>query len=323
MKIVLGLGVTSIVLGAFLVGCGGDTSCADCANPQGGSGGSGAGTGQTGTGQTGTGTGSSTGTGTGGAGGTMIPPEAWTTLITGEWQLASGSELTSDTHTLALDHDIYIGAIRPIAPPGTHHTLLAVDGLGAGNTLYASGVGTNAIVFPEGVGLKLSAGQTLILQLHLFNVSAESISGLSGIEIVEVAPEDVEFEADILLPGPLNISIPPNQQSTESHTCTIDTTQKVFAVFPHMHQLGSHFKTTLVVGGQEQVIHDGEYTFDHQAFIPFEPIELNAGDGIKTECTWNNTTSETVTWGESSTSEMCFSIMYRYPAQNGESICGG
>jgi hypothetical protein len=320
MKIVLGLALTSIALGALLVGCDGGTSCADCAEPQGGSGASGAGTGQTGTA---TGTGTSSGTGQGGEGGSTIPPEEWTTLISGEWALEPGSELTSDIHTLTLDHDIYIGAIRPIAPTGTHHTVLAVNGLGASNTIYASGVGTNAIIFPDGVGLKVAAGQTLILQLHLFNVAAQPISGVSGIEIVEVAPEDVEFQADILLPGPLNLSIPPNQQSTQAHTCTLGATQKFFAVFPHMHQLGSHFKTTLVVGGQEQVLHDDEYVFDHQAFIPFEPLEMNPGDSIKTECTWNNTTSQTVTWGESSTSEMCFSILYRYPAQTDGGLCGG
>jgi hypothetical protein len=82
-----------------------------------------------------------------------------------------------------------------------------------------------------------------------------------------------------------------------------------------MHQLGVHLKTTLTVGGVNQVIHDDAYSFDHQAFIPFGPVAMQAGDKITTECTWNNTTPQTVSWGESSTTEMCFSIMYRYPAQ--------
>ena len=50
-------------------------------------------------------------------------------------------------------------------------------------------------------------------------------------------------------------------------------------------------------------------------------ITLNPGDTIDTECTWNNTTPLTIGWGESSTTEMCFSILYRYPAQADQGFC--
>jgi hypothetical protein len=276
------------------------------------------------TGGSGAGAGPSTsaGPGAGGSGptgstGSGVDPEAWKPIIIADWQLSPGSENTSDSHTVTVEKDVYIGAIRPIAPVGTHHTVLAIGGLGTGNIIYASGVGTNPLVFPKGVGLKLVAGETLVLQLHLFNTSAEILKGTSGIEIIEVAPEDVEQEADLYLPGPIDFSIPPNAEYTHVGTCTAAVKQNIFAIFPHMHQLGSHFKSTLTVGGVDKVIHDGEYQFDHQAFIPFEPIAIDAGDKIKTECTWTNTTTNEVGWGESSTTEMCFSILYRYPAQGG------
>lgn len=96
--------------------------------------------------------------------------------------------------------------------------------------------------------------------------------------------------------------------------------QSLFAIFPHMHQLGTHFKTTLTVGGAPTVVH-GDYTFNHQAFISFDPVKLSPGDTITTECTWDNSTPQSVGWGESSTSEMCFSILYRYPAVQGKGFC--
>jgi hypothetical protein len=80
-----------------------------------------------------------------------------------------------------------------------------------------------------------------------------------------------------------------------------------------MHQLGTHMKTTLTVGGVERVINDAPYNFEHQAVLTFEPIQLHAGDKITSECTWMNTTGDTIGYGESSTTEMCYSILYRFP----------
>jgi hypothetical protein len=305
--------MSAIVLAAALAtaGCGDSSSDTDDSGDTGSGSGSGPGSGS---GGSGTGGGSSSSSGSGGTGASDLE---WTTLITGEWLLEPGQEKTSDIHTLMLNEDIYIGAIRPISPPGTHHTVLALNGLDIGQIVYASGVGTNPLVFPPGVGLKLSAGETLVLQLHIFNVSPQTMTGLSGIEVVRIDPADVVNEADLALPGPLNFSIPPNQEHTASGTCTVDAPQTVFAIFPHMHQLGKHFKSTLTVGGQPMVIHDDAYQFDHQPFLSFEPIALQPGDTIDTECTWNNTTSSEVGWGESSTTEMCFSILFRYPPQPG------
>lgn len=312
------LGFLSLSLAA-LVACGSsadDVTCGDNCEDAGG--------GAQGAGSPGGGTSDGAGSANGGGneGGGGAESGDWTPLITADWDLGPGSEDTSDVHRLVLDRDIYIGGIRPIAPQGTHHTVLAIGNLQAGNYLYASGVGTNAITFPPGVGLKLSQGQELVLQLHLFNPSPDPISGLSGIEVIEVDAADVEEEAEIFLPGPINFDIPPNAEYTAEGTCNISAPQKIFAVFPHMHQLGTHFRTTLNIGGEAQVLHDEDYTFDHQAFLSFDPITLNPGDSVKTECTWVNTTPSSVGWGESSTSEMCFSIMFRYPRQPDAGFCG-
>jgi len=239
----------------------------------------------------------------------------WTPLITGEWTLPAGGENTSDNHTITLDRDIYIGAIRPIEPVGTHHTVL--DNGGAG-IIYASGVGTNEVIFPDGVGLKLIAGTTLNLQLHIFNPSGAGISGTSGVEIVEVAEADVVNVADLFLPGPFDFNLGPMQETVHSGTCVVQQAQTIFALFPHMHQLGTHFKMSVTKDGTEQMVHDNAYDFDDQAFTNFAPISLSPGDSINTECTWMNSTAQGVGWGDSSTSEMCFSILYRYPAIGGE-----
>jgi hypothetical protein len=71
------------------------------------------------------------------------------------------------------------------------------------------------------------------------------------------------------------------------------------------------------------VLHDGVYQFNEQIQLPLDPIlQLHAGDTITTECTYENNTGKDVTFGESSDTEMCFSVFFRYPKQ-GSGVCGG
>jgi hypothetical protein len=45
-------------------------------------------------------------------------------------------------------------------------------------------------------------------------------------------------------------------------------------------------------------------------------LAVHAGDSIRTDCTYTNTSStDTLTFGDSSTKEMCFTGLYRYPKQ--------
>lgn len=244
-------------------------------------------------------------------------PGEWVPLIQKGWQLAPGGEKTSDLQIDTVDRDLVIGGLRPLAPLGTHHTLLFRGASGA-NAIYASGVGTGELIFPPGTAMRIPKGQLIGLQLHVFNTTDGMLSGTSGIEMQEVDPATVTDEIDMFLPGPQDLTLPPQTETTIAGTCTVKSSYKVFALFPHMHQLGKHLKTTLTVGGTDQVIHDAPYTFEHQDVLTFDPIQVNAGDKITTECTWNNTTDTTVSWGESSTTEMCFSILYRFPKGNDE-----
>jgi hypothetical protein len=245
------------------------------------------------------------------------------------WNLPAGGEDPQRCGDLMLTEDIFVAAIRPVHPTGTHHTTLSVTSaatectsaalLGDG-IIYAAGVGSEVLRMPAGVAMKLPAGRVLRLGLHLYNVSDQPLSGVSGIEVIRVAAEDVEQEAELMLSGPVRFMIEPGRQ-TVSHTCTVTEAQTVFALFPHMHQLGVHLKTTVMSAGQPRVIHDDEYTFEEQYQIALDPFPLAVGDRIVTECTYENMTGRTVGFGESSDTEMCFSILFRYPA-TGNSFCG-
>lgn len=253
----------------------------------------------------------------GGEGGEGPGPDAptlntWQPLIAKGWTLPPGGENPSDLQLETIERDLVIGGMRPLAPSGTHHTVLFRGATGT-NMIYASGVGTNELMFPPGRALRIPAGTLLGLQLHIFNTTDGMLAGTSGIEMLEVDPTTVTDEVDMFLPGPRDLMIPPGQTTTISGTCTVKSAYQLFALFPHMHQLGTHMKTTVKVGGVDHVLSDAPYDFEHQEVLTFEPLQVNPGDTITSECTWTNTTSSMVTYGESSTTEMCYSILYRFP----------
>ena len=260
-----------------------------------------------------------------------IPPagESWTMLAEKDWTLAAGDEYPDLCHKQQLTRDIYISKIRPIHPKGTHHTFVALSDTGdgercttavtRGTMIYAAGVGSEGLNLPEGVGLKLPAGKFLNLSLHLYNATTEELRGKSGIEVIEMDPAAVVHEASTLLAGPVSLQIQPGR-TTISHQCTLTAETTAFAIFPHMHQLGRHLKTTVTVAGQTKLLHDGAYDFEEQRQIPIEPLRFAPGDSIATECTYENPGPNIVTFGESSDTEMCFSVMFRYPS-TGSSFC--
>ena len=80
-------------------------------------------------------------------------PGGWVVLVSGDWTLAPGTEDMQRAHR-TLDQDLYVRAIRPLAPPGTHHTVLTrYTGSHADGTVRCS-VGTNgqSMIYGSGVG---------------------------------------------------------------------------------------------------------------------------------------------------------------------------
>jgi hypothetical protein len=146
-----------------------------------------------------------------------VPPEdtrEWVRVIEGDWELEAGGEIPQQCVQQVLDEDVYVSAIRPVHPEGTHHTLVTLgDGsvsctssLVSNGIIYAAGVGSAGLDLPPGVALKFPKGSALSMGLHLYNPTDGVLRGTSAMEIVRLAPEDVKYEAEALLAGPFQLS---------------------------------------------------------------------------------------------------------------------
>ena len=312
----------AVLVAAFAVGCG-DSDGGDGASASGGTGGS-AGSGG--------GAGASGSAGSGGAAGGSTGN--WETLIDGDWTLEAGDERYVCVRK-TVETDLYIRAFDAISPPGTHHTVLTVgpasgpDGISECDAftnlavnLTGSGVGTNAFEFPEGVAMKIEAGDQLLLNLHLFNVTNETITGVSGTRTKLMLEEDVEHLAEGTLMGTTSLQLPPGQVTTQLGVCTLNADSTLFGVLPHMHQLGTHMKVEAFSSVQGIVtLSDRPYDFEEQRAYPVDNVQMLAGDKVRVECTYKNTTSQTVFFGDSSLAEMCFAGVMKYPATSPFFLC--
>jgi hypothetical protein len=259
-----------------------------------------------------------------------VAPDGWTDLIGRDWDVPPGSADTYKCRRIEITEDMWITGFRAIAPVGTHHTVVTFSNnstvLGdydcsVGSLdfqmLYASGVGTDELMFPTGVAMKLRAGQFLNLNLHLFNASDVAIGGTSGIQVARVAESEVVHEADMTFAGTMNISIPPDgQPHIATGGCSVPAGGwNVFTLWPHMHQFATHHKFVATpTGGAPQVLLDTDYQFAEQLNYPMSDTFIPAGTRVDTTCTFVNNGTETVTFGDSSNQEMCFTGLYKYPA---------
>ncbi|HMJ12061.1 MAG TPA: hypothetical protein VK524_11640, partial [Polyangiaceae bacterium] len=168
----------------------------------------------------------------------------WRTIISGEWSMPESKEGYSCVRQ-TIQEDLIVNGFEAIIPLGTHHTLLtmgepnAPDGLapctaGTNRTLsvFGSGVGTNPLIFPPGVAMRIPAGMQLLLNLHLFNTGRGELTGLSGTRISTVDESQVEHWAKGVLAGEVRFSLPPGQITTTTGYCTMDKDVTIFAVAP-------------------------------------------------------------------------------------------
>jgi hypothetical protein len=261
-------------------------------------------------------------------------PDDLIELIGRDWTIPAGSEVYKCIG-IEVEEEMYIDLFHTPNPTGEHHAVLTItDQLGGfGNTqlgeydcgvntldlemMYASGVGTDDLVMPEGVAIKIEAGRFLHLNLHLFNTHpTDEISAHSGIFGRRVDPVAPAMEAEMVFAGTFEINVPPMSTATASGGCTFNDDATIFTYWPHMHQAANHQKVTLNIDGADQVIHDEAFDFREQYNFPLSPaIQVSSGDSIDVECTYYNDSDQAITFGDSSTQEMCFTGMYRYPKQ--------
>jgi hypothetical protein len=193
-------------------------------------------------------------------------------------------------------------------------TPCALGGAAGWKIVYGWAPGGTAMDMPDAAGFPEDTGTThYVVQVHYNNIAGLSgqtdASGMDLCATTQLRAND----ADVVAFGTENISIPPHGTLDKTCSYTIAATVPpltVFAALPHMHKLGTVIATQTAAGvdlGQKN-----PFSFQSQSWVPVTAT-LKGGDVVKTRCAWNNTTDTTVTFGENTENEMCYSFTMYYP----------
>ncbi len=229
---------------------------------------------------------------------------------------------------------VAITQIDGIEMPGIHHLVVyqafgvdedpaphECDSLIKETWLPIFGTGTEAqsLALPAGVGFVIQPGTQYIMQIHMLNATDSPITVRGGVNFTYDTNVTGLQQAGIFALGDMTLDIPPNSTDYQDKVlnCTPGYDQmNVFAVFPHMHLLGTELDVTHSVTTEPATDYFtvAPWVFGAQ---PLTAMTNTFGptDTFNLTCHYNNPSSTDVVYGESSTNEMCYFILFYYPFQ--------
>lgn len=185
--------------------------------------------------------------------------------------------------------------------------------------------GVNAEL-PADVGLeaKIEADEWLILQMHYSNPAGlDDVRDQSGLSLCSTETPR-RHKAGVLTLGSLLVNIPARSSDVQvtgncsgASTLYLSSPLTVLASGPHMHALGTRFRTDIYRAGAlrpQPLIEIDPWDFNDQRLYWHDPpVEIRLGDTLTTTCTYDNPTADHVVFGERTEDEMCFNFALVYP----------
>ncbi|XP_077994651.1 DBH-like monooxygenase protein 1 homolog [Glandiceps talaboti] len=197
-------------------------------------------------------------------------------------------------------------------------------------------IGGGIFHFPDNTGLSLGVeGDPTFLMVEMHYDNPDRLEGLvdnSGIRM-HYTSNLRQYDSGALVTGQLNTmfhAIPPGaEEFSYKSYCSEELTTAglydesddatdvtVFGVTLHMHLLGRQMKVTHMRDGKEiNVVEDKHYDFNYQEIRRLhQEIVIKPGDELITECVFDSTSRQAVTYnGFGTDEEMCQAFLYTYP----------
>jgi len=188
--------------------------------------------------------------------------------------------------------------------------------------------------FPKDVGMEMPSGRgAFTLDMH-YNSLQEKATAMdaSGVDVcvlkgAHLRPKIAAVTGSFSTIGPGGVLAPAGAKNAPvTGVCNVTAREPIhlLTAAPHAHTYARHMKFTVTKKDKTEIVmHDADFAFGEQGTYPLAGGELilETGDVVRTSCYYTNETSRSVSFGESTTSEMCFNFALYYP--KGALSCGG
>lgn len=259
-------------------------------------------------------------------------------------RVAPGSESTSLCAAWRLDNQqpIYVNQVDMAAGPGWHHsnwfyvpegTFSVDDGVWecggdfdgvkaalSGGVLFAQSTQATDETqgFQPGAALEVPAGSVVVGELHIINVGEEELETDLTLALTALPEDEVETRLRPLAFDFHQLAIPPGQRSRFEASCDMEEAYggpidlAIHYVLPHYHRFGVGMDIEKMGGAR-----DGEPIYGIESGIgePLgrsmaPPVSLAEARGIRFACEFDNTTPDTIYFGNNRDSEMCIMLAF-------------
>lgn len=201
------------------------------------------------------------------------------------------------------------------ADPGPGYSCFGGPGFALTGTLGGWAPGTRPLQMPKDVAFELPAAARIVLQIHY-----HPHHGAPGPDQTEYgvyfAKEKPKKLMQVLPVINTTFTIPALTSGFEVKATFPLLTPfplKVWFAAPHMHLLGRkmHVETTHLASSKTQCLIDiDDWDFNWQgAYLYKEPITIPAGSRLSAVAYYDNPTTQSVSWGEATTDEMCIAFL--------------
>jgi hypothetical protein len=190
------------------------------------------------------------------------------------------------------------------------------DAMPAASTMHVWAPGAGALILPEGVAIALPAAtRRLVVQAHAIRLADGPAAAASVLlDATGAAP----VHAAAWLPAFASVpAIPPHAQARSSLACMAAAPMHVVTAWPHMHRIGTSFEGAIVhADGSRTVFVDvAPWDFDRQLTYAVDR-DVAQGEGVESDCSWNNASDQYVLPGLATSDEMCGDGLIVWPAQS-------
>ena len=168
--------------------------------------------------------------------------------------------------------------------------------------------------YPATVGATIPANTGFNMMVHYLNTGTTTITSHVALTMYVAKPNVVTNHAGVIFLNNAGITIQPNSTQTATSSYTLPQNVSIMYADSHMHNLATNFVATY---GNNQTLFQTTEWQEPAALVYSPPLQLSAGTTITWSCTYNNTTSNTLTFGESALKNvMCISTNIYYPVSD-------